>query len=94
MLDSHIWKIEVNMQKQMIRSLTFQDNNAEKAMNSYGFVDTPRIIIVHRWGKGAPAEEVVLCKQPLTMETCLCVVIVPLSMIEFTPAVFAISSAK
>ncbi|QZE14992.1 VOC family protein [Halosquirtibacter laminarini] len=46
------------MRKQFITSLTFQDNNAEKAMNFYiALFDNSRIIHINRWGKEAPVEE-------------------------------------
>ena len=42
----------------MITSLTFQDNNAENAMNFYvELFDNSKIINVHRWGKNGPVEE-------------------------------------
>lgn len=42
----------------MIRSLTFQDGNAEKAMNFYiELFDHSKVIHVNRWGKGAPVAE-------------------------------------
>lgn len=46
------------MKQQMIRSLTFQDNNAEKAMNYYlGVFPNSKVTNVSRWPKGAPVEE-------------------------------------
>lgn len=46
------------LKNQMIRSLTFQDGNAENAMNFYvGLFDNSKIINVNRWGKGAPNTE-------------------------------------
>ena len=46
------------MKKQMIVSLTFQDNNAENAMNYYvELFDNSKIISVNRWEKGGPVEE-------------------------------------
>ena len=46
------------MKKQIITSLTFQDNNAEKAMRFYiEIFDQSREIMVERWGAGAPVEE-------------------------------------
>ena len=44
--------------KSLITSLTFQDHNAEKAMNFYvALFDNSSVIEVKRWGKGAPVEE-------------------------------------
>ena len=46
------------MENQMIRSLTFQDGNAENAMNFYVEIfDNSKIINVNRWGNGAPVAE-------------------------------------
>ena len=43
---------KISMKNQMIRSLTFQDGNAEKAMNFYvELFDNSKIINVRRWGK-------------------------------------------
>ncbi|MCG8331115.1 MAG: VOC family protein [Chitinophagales bacterium] len=47
-----------NMKKQMITSLTFQDKNAENAMNFYvELFDNSKIINVLRWGKEDPTVE-------------------------------------
>ncbi|GMN10760.1 hypothetical protein MTsPCn9_30750 [Croceitalea sp. MTPC9] len=46
------------MENQMIRSLTFQDGNAENAMNFYvELFENSKIINVSRWGNGAPVAE-------------------------------------
>ena len=46
------------MKNQMIRSLTFQDGNAENAMNFYvELFENSKIINVSRWGSGAPVTE-------------------------------------
>jgi predicted 3-demethylubiquinone-9 3-methyltransferase (glyoxalase superfamily) len=46
------------MKNQMIRSLTFQDGNAENAMNFYmGIFENSKIINVIRWGNNAPTDE-------------------------------------
>jgi len=46
------------MKNQMIRSLTFQDGNAENAMNLYvELFENSKIINVSRWGSGAPVSE-------------------------------------
>lgn len=46
------------MNEQMITSLTFQDNNAENAMNFFvELFDNSKIINVRRWGKDGPGEE-------------------------------------
>lgn len=46
------------MEKQITTFLTFQENNAEEAMNFYtGLFDNSRIIDVQRYEKGGPAKE-------------------------------------
>lgn len=46
------------MKNQFITSLTFQDGNAEKAMNFYvELFDNSKIIKVQYWEKNAPVEE-------------------------------------
>ena len=46
------------MKRHIVTSLTFQDNNAEKAMNFYvELFDDSRITDIKRWGKGGPVEE-------------------------------------
>lgn len=46
------------MQSQIATFLTFQDNNAETAMNFYvGLFDHSRIIDVRRYGKEGPGKE-------------------------------------
>lgn len=46
------------MEKQITTFLTFQENNAEEAMNFYiGLFDNSRIIDIQRYEKGGPAKE-------------------------------------
>lgn len=46
------------MEKQITTFLTFQENNAEQAMNYYmGLFDNSRIVDIQRHGKGGPAKE-------------------------------------
>jgi len=46
------------MKNQIATFLTFQDNNAEKAMNYYiELFDNSKVVDLQRWGKGAPGEE-------------------------------------
>lgn len=57
-LKTELTKNKVIMINQMIRSLTFQDGNAEPAMNFYvELFDNSKIITIKRWEKGAPTEE-------------------------------------
>lgn len=49
---------QANMKNQIFTFLTFQDNNAENAMNFYvELFENSKIINVQRWGKDAPVEE-------------------------------------
>lgn len=46
------------MEKQIATFLTFQENNAEEAMNFYvGLFDNSKITDLHRHGSGGPAKE-------------------------------------
>lgn len=46
------------MKQQIATSLTFQDNNAENAMNFYvGLFDNSKIININRYGAGMPVGE-------------------------------------
>jgi predicted 3-demethylubiquinone-9 3-methyltransferase (glyoxalase superfamily) len=48
-------KDKTNMKNQIATFLTFQDNNAENAMNFYvELFDNSKVIKVQRWGKGGP----------------------------------------
>lgn len=49
---------KATMKNQITTFLTFQDNNAEQAMNFYvDLFDNSKIIKVQRWGKEGPVEE-------------------------------------
>jgi len=56
---SHELKLnDSTMKKEIIPFLTFQDNNAEKAMNFYiDIFDDSKVVQVQRWGKDMPVEE-------------------------------------
>ncbi|PRX54592.1 putative 3-demethylubiquinone-9 3-methyltransferase (glyoxalase superfamily) [Flagellimonas meridianipacifica] len=57
-LKTIITQNRTSMENQMIRSLTFQDGNAENAMNFYvELFDNSKIITLNRWGDGAPVAE-------------------------------------
>ena len=46
------------MKSQILRSLTFQDGNAENAMNFYvELFDNSQVVKLQRWGAGGPVEE-------------------------------------
>lgn len=81
---------EAIMKKQMITSLTFQDNNAENAMNFYvELFDNSEIISVQRWGKGGPVEEgrIMQAKFKLDGNLFMCSDSPPVHDWNFTPAV-------
>jgi predicted 3-demethylubiquinone-9 3-methyltransferase (glyoxalase superfamily) len=81
---------KANMNSQMITSLTFQDNNAENAMNFYvELFDNSRIINVQRWGKDAPVEEGKIMQATFELDGNLfmCSDSPPVHDWDFTPAV-------
>ncbi|BDS11532.1 VOC family protein [Aureispira anguillae] len=78
------------MKNQMIRSLTFQDGNAENAMNFYvELFDNSKIIKVSRWGKGAPTAEGKIMQATFELDGNLfmCSDSPPIHDWSFTPAV-------
>lgn len=78
------------MGKQIITSLTFQDNNAEKAMNFYvALFDNSKIIHVQRWGKEAPVAEGRIMQATFELDGNLfmCSDSPPVHDWDFTPAV-------
>lgn len=75
---------------QMITSLTFQDNNAENAMNFYlDIFGNSKIIKIQRWGKGAPVEEgrIMQATFELNGNLFMCSDSPPVHNWDFTPAV-------
>lgn len=78
------------MKNQMIRSLTFQDGNAENAMNFYlKIFDNSKIINVNRWGKDAPTDEGKIMQATFELDGNLfmCSDSPPVHDWNFTPAV-------
>ncbi|WP_299136758.1 VOC family protein [uncultured Tenacibaculum sp.] len=78
------------MKNQMIRSLTFQDGNAENAMNFYlNIFDNSKIINVNRWGKDAPTDEEKIMQATFELDGNLfmCSDSPPIHDWNFTPAV-------
>ena len=74
----------------MIRSLTFQDNNAENAMNFYVEIfDNSKIIKVQRWANGGPVEEGRIMQATFDVDGNLfmCSDSAPVHNWGFTPAV-------
>ena len=81
---------ETIMKNQMATFLTFQDNNAENAMNFYvELFDNTRIINVERWGKNAQVEEGKIMQATFELDGNLfmCSDSPPVHDWDFTPAV-------
>ncbi len=82
--------IEATAKNRIITSLTFQDNNAENAMNFYvGLFDNSKIINLQRWGKDAPVEEGRIMQATFELDGNLfmCSDNPPIHNWDFTPAV-------
>lgn len=78
------------MKTQIIRSLTFQDGNAENAMNFYVEVfDSSKVIDVRRWEKGSPGEEGKIMQATFELDGNLfmCSDSPPIHKWNFSPAV-------
>lgn len=63
------------MEKQITTFLTFQENNAEQAMNFYiGLFDNSKIIELQRHGSGGPAKEgsILIAKFELNGKQFIC----------------------
>jgi len=78
------------MKHQIIRSLTFQDGNAEHAMNFYvELFNNSEIISLQRWGKGAPVAEGQIMQATFSLDGNLfmCSDSSPIHNWDFTPAV-------
>jgi predicted 3-demethylubiquinone-9 3-methyltransferase (glyoxalase superfamily) len=78
------------MKNRMITSLTFQDNNAENAMNFYvELFDNSKIIKIQRWGKEMPVEEgrIMQATFELNGNLFMCSDSPPVHDWDFTPAV-------
>jgi predicted 3-demethylubiquinone-9 3-methyltransferase (glyoxalase superfamily) len=89
-LKNIITQNKADMKNQMATSLTFQDNNAEKAMIFYvELFDNSRIINVQRWGKDGPVEEGKIMQATFELDGNLfmCSDSPPVHDWDFTPAV-------
>lgn len=89
-LNSIMTHNKIMMENQMIRSLTFQDGNAENAMNFYvQLFDNSKIITVNRWGNGAPVDEgkIMQATFELNGNLFMCSDSPPVHEWDFTPAV-------
>jgi Uncharacterized protein conserved in bacteria len=79
-----------NMKNQISSFFTFQDNNAENAMNLYvELFENSRIVEIKRWGKGAPGEEgkIMHATFELNGKQFMCSDSPPVHNWNFTPAV-------
>ena len=89
-LKTIITQNDTTMENQMIRSLTFQDGNAENAMNFYlDIFDNSKIITVTRWGKDAPTAEGKIMQATFELDgnVFMCSDSPPIHAWDFTPAV-------
>lgn len=78
------------MKKQMITSLTFQDGNAENAMNFYvDLFDDSKIISIQRWSANGPVEEgkIMQATFELNGNLFICSDSPPVHDWNFTPAI-------
>ncbi|MCG8576563.1 MAG: VOC family protein [Flavobacteriales bacterium] len=79
------------MENQIIRSLTFQDGNAEKAMNFYvELFDNSKVISVNRWGDQQQPElagKIMQATFELDGNLFMCSDSPPIHEWNFTPAV-------
>lgn len=78
------------MKTQIITFLTFQDNNAESAMNFYvELFDNSKILDIQRWGNNGPVEEGKIMNATFDLNGSLfmCSDSPPIHDWDFTPAV-------
>ncbi len=81
---------ETNMKQQIATFLTFQDNNAENAMNFYvGLFDNSKIIKIDRWGENSPGKEgqIMHATFELNGKLFMCSDSPPIHDWDFTPAI-------
>lgn len=78
------------MKQPMVTSLTFQDQNAENAMNFYvALFENSRILSVTRWGAGGPVKEGLIMQASFELDGNLfmCSDSPPVHDWDFSPAV-------
>lgn len=78
------------MKKQIRTFLTFQDNNAEKAMNFYlDLFEDSKVVSVQRWAAGGPVEEgkIMMATFELNGSLFMCSDSPPVHNWDFSPAV-------
>lgn len=79
-----------SMEQQIIPFLTFQNNDAEQAMNLYvSLFDNSKIVESHRWGKDGPGKEGSIMKAvfELNGQKFMCSDTPPIHDWDFTPAI-------
>lgn len=79
-----------NTNSQIATFLTFQDNNAEQAMNFYiGLFDNSEVVNLKRWGKDAPGKEGTIMQATFKLngKLFMCSDSPPIHEWGFTPAV-------
>lgn len=89
-LKNIIIKNKATMKNQIATFLTFQDNNAENAMNFYvDLFDNSKIINVQRWEKGGPVDEgrIMMAKFDLNGKMFICSDSPPIHDWDFSPAI-------
>lgn len=81
---------QISSQQQILTSLTFQKNDAEKAMNLYVRIfDNSKIISIARWGAEGPGKEGTIMQAifELNGKRFMCSDSPPVHNWDFTPAV-------
>ena len=89
-LKNMLTQSKATIKNQIITFLTFQDNNAENAMNFYvELFDNSKIIKVKRWGKEGPVEEgkIMFATFELNGSQFMCSDSPPVHNWNFSPAV-------
>ncbi len=89
-LKNELSTLKNHNRNQISTFLTFQDGNAEKAMNFYvSLFDNSKILDVQRWGKEGPVEEgkIMFASFALNGKTYRCSDSPPIHNWDFSPAV-------
>jgi len=86
----NIYTSKASMKNQINTFLTFQDNNAENAMNFYVEIfENSKVVSLTRWPKGAPGEEgkIMFATFELNGSTFRCSDSPPIHDWDFSPAI-------
>lgn len=89
-LKNELIRNEATVKNQIITFLTFQDNNAENAMNFYvELFDNSEIIDIQRWGEEGPGEEgkIMHATFDLNGDLFMCSDSPPIHDWDFSPAI-------